>query len=232
MAQDILIGDVAGNFYKFLWNTDRSFIDIDIPQYHSRPEVIYRCGQVDRDSVCIPLKVIPLDKLKICLEKIRHIPGVRSVTNPYNDEYLIIKNLHRTASGVVTLGDNTPADVTKLARSLSKGAEILINIWIRGVICIEHHAELDIRIAKCKYIETITPISVKLEFADQKEIYMAPPRHFLNMFNQLPAEQRECSICMETIQANLALTKCYHFFHTGCIRRVINRKCPICQSDL
>ena len=130
----------------------------------------------------------------------------------------------------MTLGDDTPSTFDDYCRAY--GVNAIMKIRVRGVFCIDGFAELDIRVMKVKFVKADNALSIKIEFCKPKELFSAPPPHFLNMFNQLPEEERECSICKEIIQDNLALTKCYHVFHADCIRLVLSLKCPICQKDL
>lgn len=43
---------------------------------------------------------------------------------------------------------------------------------------------------------------------------------------------RECSICTDTISNNISFGNCLHFYHSGCLSRVENNKCPDCRGDL
>lgn len=44
----------------------------------------------------------------------------------------------------------------------------------------------------------------------------------------------ECSICLESLEADITVLKCLHHFHTKCIINYVVKykkdKCPICRS--
>jgi hypothetical protein len=48
----------------------------------------------------------------------------------------------------------------------------------------------------------------------------------MNADNQL-----ECCICLEKIlNKNITITECNHLFHTSCLLKYNNQKCPICRQ--
>jgi hypothetical protein len=45
--------------------------------------------------------------------------------------------------------------------------------------------------------------------------------------------QKECCICFERIvHKNVSITECNHSFHTSCLLKYNNKKCPICRQSL
>lgn len=45
--------------------------------------------------------------------------------------------------------------------------------------------------------------------------------------------QTECCICFEKIyHINVSITECNHLFHTSCLLKYNNKKCPICRQLL
>ena len=45
--------------------------------------------------------------------------------------------------------------------------------------------------------------------------------------------QKECCICFERIDyKNVSITECNHSFHTSCLLKYNNKKCPICRQSL
>lgn len=43
--------------------------------------------------------------------------------------------------------------------------------------------------------------------------------------------ESECCICLEKIlNTNVTITKCNHLFHTSCLLKYNNQKCPICRQ--
>jgi len=45
--------------------------------------------------------------------------------------------------------------------------------------------------------------------------------------------QKECCICFERIDyKNVSITECNHSFHTSCLLKYNNKKCPICRQTL
>jgi hypothetical protein len=45
--------------------------------------------------------------------------------------------------------------------------------------------------------------------------------------------QKECCICFERIDyKNVSITECNHSFHTSCLLKYNNKKCPICRQLL
>ena len=41
-----------------------------------------------------------------------------------------------------------------------------------------------------------------------------------------------CSICLESVGVHDTLTQCGHSFHQGCIKNIIDNKCPNCRKYL
>jgi len=45
--------------------------------------------------------------------------------------------------------------------------------------------------------------------------------------------EKECCICFERIDyKNVSITECNHSFHTSCLLKYNNKKCPICRKSL
>jgi hypothetical protein len=45
--------------------------------------------------------------------------------------------------------------------------------------------------------------------------------------------EKECCICFERIDyKNVSITECNHSFHTSCLLKYNNKKCPICRQTL
>ena len=45
--------------------------------------------------------------------------------------------------------------------------------------------------------------------------------------------QLECCICLgEILNKNVSITECNHLFHTSCLLKYNNKKCPICRQSL
>lgn len=45
--------------------------------------------------------------------------------------------------------------------------------------------------------------------------------------------QEECCICLEKMtNKNISMTECNHLFHTSCLLKYNNKKCPICRQSL
>jgi hypothetical protein len=43
----------------------------------------------------------------------------------------------------------------------------------------------------------------------------------------------ECCICLgEILNKNISITECNHSFHTSCLLKYNNKKCPICRQSL
>lgn len=43
----------------------------------------------------------------------------------------------------------------------------------------------------------------------------------------------ECCICLEKIlNKNITITECNHLFHTSCLLKYNNQKCPICRQSM
>lgn len=43
--------------------------------------------------------------------------------------------------------------------------------------------------------------------------------------------QSECCICLEKMtNKNISITECNHLFHTSCLLKYNNQKCPICRQ--
>lgn len=60
------------------------------------------------------------------------------------------------------------------------------------------------------------------------------PKHFQEMFNKLPEEERNCPICLDEMTEDLTMTPCFHFFHGKCLQESRTRKneCPNCRQNL
>lgn len=81
--------------------------------------------------------------------------------------------------------------------------------------------------------QTIQPSSSQRQYNDEI------PKHFAEMLNRLPQEDRKCSICLELIESDLSLTPCFHIFHKTCLdlhrnhrNHNIISKCPNCRCDI
>jgi hypothetical protein len=73
----------------------------------------------------------------------------------------------------------------------------------------------------------------KSEIVSEKKIEKIP-LHFENYVLQIKKEDRTCPICLETIEKDIYLSKCYHLYHLSCIEESMKhtKKCPTCQKKL
>lgn len=42
----------------------------------------------------------------------------------------------------------------------------------------------------------------------------------------------ECSICLDKLGLNYKTLNCGHKFHTNCLLRLLNNKCPLCRQNI
>ncbi len=212
---------------------------INVPQYYT-PKAIITCRTGDEywggklAIMKIPVKpgVVELER---CIKTVRDSEGVVTVARVRNDDdCIVLKKKNNFSSAVFLNADDSPAEYKDLC---NKEATMLVQLLVRGFGCEDGHAYLDIRLVKCKFLNTNGPSKVVLQFTLQKPLATAPPRHFIeSVFSLLPDAQRVCAICTDVIGTShdngLGMTSCYHYFHLACIAGVLDKKCPTCRANL
>lgn len=71
---------------------------------------------------------------------------------------------------------------------------------------------------------------------DEEKIISWLPKQICTESIKNKYKDENCTICLEEIKGNIAITKCNHIFHYKCISSYINNtnksECPNCRSDL
>ena len=59
-----------------------------------------------------------------------------------------------------------------------------------------------------------------------------PINCFTRLFELIPAEHRDCPICLELVSASqVQILNCSHFFHFQCLGQIVGEKvCPMCRK--
>lgn len=232
----IRIADSCLDFYKPIYKEGEDIL-ITVPQFYTATGFVPKFyEQTDKNRYYFEAKTYTitvdisgvLPQLDECWNVMRRIPHIRGVKKFHTGNKIQFEE-EQIKNCIFMHADGSIANRSELQK---KQCTILLELFVKGIRCTNGFTSLDILLNRCMFINTDGEARVNLAFPVEKlqPVIQPIPSHMLSMFVMLPVDQRICTICTEEMARNVHQTKCCHFFHVDCIRKVVKKECPICRT--